>query len=139
MLRASAGYSAFGVASAIFYREFSRFWNVDTETIQTQLMSLHGHSFTLGGLFMLTVLCLEKNFALSAQKDFQKFGALYHTGLGITLLCLLTQGCLATVGRKKNYTVKLVAHLGHGLIGGGLYYFYRALSFAVKANDSIAK
>lgn len=139
MLRASAGYSAFGVASAIFHREFSRLRNVDTETIQTQLTSLHGHAFTLGGLFMLTVLSLEKNFRLSAQKDFQKFTTLYHSGLGITLLCLLIQGCLSTAGKKKSYPVKLAAHLGHGLIGGGLFYFYRALSLAIKSNQSLTQ
>lgn len=139
LARASAGYTACGLIAGAFYREYSRFWRFDTTLVQTQLRSLHTHCFSLGTMFLLIVLALEKNFHLSVQRDYKKFYGLYQSGLGITLLCMLIQGCLVTAGREKNFVVSCVAGLGHTLIGAGFFYFYRTLFAAIKSTPSKSK
>lgn len=130
-MRASGGYTAFGLVSGVFYREYSRFCGFDTSVKQTQLRTLHTHSFTLGTMFTLIVLLLEKSFNLSSQKSFKKFYSLYHSGLGITLICMLIQGTLVTSGKEKNFYVTWAAGLGHALVGAGFYYFFLTLSSSV--------
>lgn len=139
LTRASAGYTAFGLIAGVFYREYSRFWRFDTSAVQTQLRSLHTHCFSLGTIFLLIVLSLEKNFHLSAQKDFKKFYGLYHSGLGITLLCMLIQGCLVTAGKEKNFVVSCLAGVGHTLVGAGFFFFYRTLFAAIKSTPPKSK
>lgn len=135
MLRTSAEFTAFGLCSGVLYRELSRYYHFDTESTRTQLVTLHTHAFSLGGMFMLILMCLEKNFNLSAQKEFKKFSIAYHSGLGSTLLCMLIQGCLVTSGHEKNFWVSCAAGVGHSLLGVGFFYFYRVLSAAIQAQN----
>eukprot|EP00796_Vickermania_ingenoplastis_P001361 gene1361-796_t len=135
LARSSAGYTVAGLAAGVFYREFSRFHKFDTTAVQTQLRTLHTHSFALGTLFMLIVLLLEKNFNLSAQQSYKKFYGLYHSGLGITLTCMLVQGCMVTTGRERNLIVTWCAGLGHSIVGASFYFFYKTLLGAIKTSS----
>lgn len=126
--RSSAGYTAVGLLCGAFYREYSRWCKFDTASRQTQLRTVHTHCFALGTLVMLVVLVLEHNFKLSAHRDFKRFYGLYHSGLGITVMCMMIQGALETAGKTKSSVVTWIAGAGHIMVTAGLFFFHRCLS-----------
>src|SRR5262245_13118437 len=80
---AAFGYMLAGVASGLFYREFTKL-NDFPEGQFTQLGLAHTHLLTLGFVILLIVLVLEKVFALSRSKLFGWFFWLYNAGVILT-------------------------------------------------------
>jgi len=60
-------YAALGLVAGVFYREFTKF-NDFTET--TMLSGVHVHAITLGSMFFLIVLILNKLFEINGNKGF---------------------------------------------------------------------
>jgi uncharacterized integral membrane protein len=124
-------YAALGLASGVFYREFSKYNHIE----DSALGIVHGHILALGTGVFLIVLVLEKLFAISGTKAFRVFFATYNLGLPITLLMMFVRGILTdlnvALGRGLDASISGMAGIGHVLVGAGMVAFLLALRNSV--------
>ena len=80
---AAFAYMLVGVASGLFYREFTKANDFPAGEF-TQLGLAHTHLLTLGFIVLLIVLALEKLFGLSRSKLFGWFFWVYNAGVILT-------------------------------------------------------
>lgn len=131
LFHASFSYMLVGVASGLFYREFTKL-NEFPEGEFTQLGLAHTHLLTLGFIVLLIVLALEKVFDISAsRKLFNWFFGLYNAGVVLTAGMLMVHGSLTVLGEESNKMIAGIAGLGHMLITAGMIVFFLALRRAV--------
>src|SRR5690606_13088948 len=78
---AATAYLVLGLASGMFYREFTQAQGVTAADGFTQLSVVHTHLLTLGMIVLLIVLVLERVFALSRSALFGWFFWIYNLGL----------------------------------------------------------
>lgn len=124
LVRVSMFYMIFGLLAGVYYREFSKLFDF---TGQSQLGVLHTHILVLGMLFFLIVLLLERSFSLSTHKNYKKFYIIYNSGLGLTLLMMLINGSMTTMGLSISPALSGIAGLGHIILTIGLIYFFNVL------------
>lgn len=131
LLNASFIYMLVGVASGLFYREFTKLNNFP-EGEFTQLGLAHTHLLTLGFIILLIVLLLEKVFTLSrSPKLFAWFFWLYNVGVVVTSATLIWHGSLTVLGKESSAMISGIAGLGHIFITAGMIVFFVALRRAV--------
>ena len=131
LLNAAFIYMLVGVASGLFYREFTKL-NDFAEGQFTQLGLAHTHLLTLGFIVLLIVLALEKVFGISSSpKLFAWFFWLYNAGVVLTSTMLIWHGSLTVLGQESNKMISGIAGLGHMLITAGMIVFFVALRRAV--------
>ncbi|SDQ32802.1 DUF2871 domain-containing protein [Leucobacter chromiiresistens] len=131
LLNAAFIYMLVGVASGLFYREFTKL-NDFPEGQFTQLGLAHTHLLTLGFMLLLIVLVVERVFAISrSPKLFAWFFWLYNAGVFITSATLIWHGSLTVLGRESNAMIAGIAGLGHIAITAGMIVFFVALRRAV--------
>ena len=131
LLNASFIYMIAGVASGLFYREFTKL-NDFPEGGSTQLGLAHTHLLTLGFIVLLIVLALEKVFTLSrSPRLFAWFFWLYNAGVILTSAMLIWHGSLTVLGEESTKMIAGIAGLGHMLITAGMIVFFVALRRAV--------
>lgn len=120
-------YMLVGVASGLFYREFTKL-NDFPEGEFTQLGLAHTHLLTLGFMVLLIVLVLEKVFTLSrSPKLFAWFFWVYNAGVVITSAMLITHGMLTVLGAEPSKMIAGIAGLGHMLLTAGMILLFLAL------------
>lgn len=131
LLNATFFYLLAGVGSGFFYREFTKF-NDFPEGQFTQLGLAHTHLLTLGMVFLLIVLVIEKVFSISRNpKLFAAFFWLYNSGVVLTSMMLIVHGSLTVLGKESSAMIAGIAGLGHMLLTAGLIVFFVALRRAV--------
>lgn len=131
LLNAAFIYMLVGVASGLFYREFTKLNNFP-EGQFTQLGLAHTHLLTLGFIVLLIVLVIEKVFVISqSRKLFLWFFWLYNAGVILTSAMLIWHGSLTVVGQESNNMIAGIAGLGHMLITAGMIIFVVSLRRAV--------
>ena len=131
LLNASFIYMLVGVASGLFYREFTKM-NDFPEGQFTQLGLAHTHLLTLGFIVLLIVLALEKVFMISrSPRLFAWFFWLYNAGVILTSGMLIWHGSLTVLGQESSAMIAGIAGLGHILIAAGMIVFFVALRRAV--------
>lgn len=131
LLYASMIYLVIGVASGLFYREFTKL-NEFPEGQFTQLGLAHTHLLTLGFIVLLIVLVLEKVFTLSRSPGlFAWFFWLYNAGVVLTSGMLIWHGSLTVLGQESSAMIAGIAGMGHMLITAGMIVFFLALRRAV--------
>ncbi len=131
LLNAAFIYMLVGVASGLFYREFTKM-NDFAEGQFTQLGLAHTHLLTLGFIVLLIVLALEKVFGISSSpKLFAWFFWLYNAGVVLTSAMLIWHGSFTVLGQESNKMISGIAGLGHMLITAGMIVFFVALRRAV--------
>ncbi len=131
LLNASFIYMIAGVASGLFYREFTKL-NDFPEGGSTQLGLAHTHLLTLGFIVLLIVLALEKVFTISrSPRLFAWFFWLYNAGVILTSAMLIWHGSLTVLGEESTKMIAGIAGLGHMLITAGMIVFFVALRRAV--------
>ena len=131
LLNASFIYMLAGVASGLFYREFTKL-NGFPEGGFTQLGLAHTHLLTLGFIVLLIVLVIEKVFRISrSPKLFAWFFWLYNAGVILTSAMLIWHGSLTVLGDESNAMIAGIAGLGHIAITSGMIVFSGALRRAV--------
>ncbi|EPY29649.1 hypothetical protein STCU_04372 [Strigomonas culicis] len=136
LARSSMNYTLFGLAGGFYYRELTRHVGFD-RAFPTQLRAFHTHCISLGTLYFLLVLVLEKQFKLSKQKDYKKFYISYNIGLGFTLLMMLAHGTMTVLGKEESsHWMRWPAGLGHLGLSTGFYYFFKVLRAAIR--DDVA-
>lgn len=122
----SLTYLVIGLGAGVVYREATR-WLDFTST--TKLSLLHTHTLTLGMLFFLVALLLEKQWQLSRSRWFGRFFWLYNSGL------MLTLGMMAYIGAQQltgpyqpSGMIAGISGIGHILLAAGLGCFFASLS-----------
>ncbi len=131
LLNASFAYMLAGVASGLFYREFTKI-NGFPEGQFTQLGLAHTHLLTLGFIVLLIVLVLERVFTISrSPKLFAWFFWLYNAGVILTSAMLVWHGSLTVLGQESTKMIAGIAGLGHMLVTAGMIVLFVALRRAV--------
>lgn len=133
-------YMILGVASGLFYREFTKV-NDFVEGQYTQLSVVHTHLLVLGFIMLLLVLILEKTFALSKnRKLFVWFLGTYNAGVILTAGMQLTHGILTVLGIESSAMISGIAGLGHMSISAGMILLFVMLrrSIVVKTAAELA-
>ncbi len=124
-------YMIAGVASGLFYREFTKL-NGFPEGKFTQLGLVHTHLLTLGFIVLLIALVIEKVFRISrSPKLFAWFFWLYNAGVILTSGMLIWHGSLTVLGQESSKMIAGIAGLGHMLLTAGMVVFFVALRRAV--------
>jgi hypothetical protein len=131
LLNASFIYMLVGVASGLFYREFTKA-NEVTDATFTQLSVVHTHLLTLGFIVLLIVLVLEKVFTITrSPRLFAWFFWLYNAGLILTAGMMIWHGILTVLGQESTAMIAGIAGLGHILLTAAMIVFFIALRRAV--------
>jgi hypothetical protein len=133
---AAFGYMLVGVASGLFYREFTKL-NGFPEGEFTQLGLAHTHLLTLGFIILLIVLVLEKVFALSRSKLFSWFFWIYNTGVVVTSAMLIWHGSLTVLGEESSKMIAGIAGAGHILVTAGMVLLFLALGRALRRGSAV--
>lgn len=124
-------YMALGVASGLFYREFTKA-NDFAEGGWTQLSVVHTHLLVLGFLVPLVVLLLEKAFTLSAHKKlYAWFLGTYNAGVLVTAGMMVVHGMLTVLGKESSAMIAGIAGLGHMLLTAGMILLFIMLRRSV--------
>lgn len=127
-------YMALGVASGLFFREFTKL-NDFPEGAWTQLSVVHTHLLVLGFIVLLIVLVLEKVFGLSQHhKLFAWFLWTYNLGVVLTAAMLTTHGMLTILGAESSKMISGIAGLGHMLLTAGMILLFVMLRRSVSAS-----
>ncbi|WP_164234554.1 DUF2871 domain-containing protein [Microbacterium hydrocarbonoxydans] len=126
LFSAAFAYLVLGVASGLFYREFTKI-NGFPEGAPTQLGLVHTHLLVLGFVVLLLVLLLENAFALSESRLFRWFFWTYNAGLVLTSAMLVWHGSLTVLGEESSKMIAGIAGLGHILLSAGLVLLFLAL------------
>lgn len=133
LLSTSFVYMILGVASGLFYREYTK--ATDTLGVDTQLSTLHTHFLALGMLVFLIVLALDAVLSLSGRRSFTVFYWTYNIGLVLTVVMQGVRGILTLDGQDPATTTAAIpgiAGLGHMILTAGLVALFVALRAAVK-------
>lgn len=126
LFTAAFAYMLVGVASGLFYREFTKL-NDFPEGGATQLGLVHTHLLVLGFIVLLIVLLLEKAFALSESRLFGWFFWLYNAGLVLTSAMMIWHGSLTVLGQESSGMIAGIAGIGHILLSAGMILLFLAL------------
>ncbi|MCT2177539.1 DUF2871 domain-containing protein [Brachybacterium muris] len=132
LLNTALAYMVLGLASGVFYREYTKLTGNLGEP--TQLSTLHTHLLVLGMLVFLVVLALEATLRLSGRRSFSVFYWTYNVGLVITIVMMVVRGVLTLDGADPAETTAAIpgiAGLGHMLLTVGLVALFVALRSAV--------
>lgn len=121
-------YMVLGLIMGVFYREFTKINNFDGKTV---LGIVHTHALTLGFIFFILVLLLEKNFNLSKIKSFNIWNIFYNVSLIYVLVTLSLRGIMQVLGSDFN-GLSHIAGLGHALLGISLIWFAIIVNKAIK-------
>lgn len=136
---AAATYLGFGLTIGVFYREWTRVFDaVD----RSQLNTLHTHTLILGTFFFLIVLALEKLFQISEKQEasFKQWFIVHNVGLAWTLLAMLANGIVHTMGNGDSWGAAQsgIAGLGHIILTVGFVWFFVLLNKAIKRSEKAA-
>src|SRR5699024_5877344 len=136
LFRACLAYMVVGVASGLFYREFTKA-NDFAEGQFTQLGVVHTHLLTLGFIVLLIVLVLEKVFVLShSPKLFTWFFWLYNAGVVLTAAMMVWHGSLTVLGRESTSMIAGIAGLGHIFLTVAMILFFIVLGGAISNTET---
>lgn len=132
---ASSIYLALGLASGLYYREFTKANDYTAADGFTQLSVVHTHLLTLGVMVLLTVLALEKVFTLSNSKTFNWFFWVYNLGLVVSAATLTINGTLHVLGQETSKALTGISGSGHILLTAGLILLFVALGKSINSHD----
>lgn len=136
LLYTAFAYAAVGVASGLFYREFTKI-NDFPEGQSSQLGLAHTHLLMLGFFAFLIFLALEKAFAMSrSRKLWAWFFWLYNAGVVLTAAMLILHGSLTVVGAESSKMIAGIAGLGHMLITAGIIVLFFAARAAIRRPET---
>ncbi len=131
---ASFVYLLLGLASGLFYREFTKINDFTAADGFTQLSVVHTHLLTLGVIVLLIVLLLEKTFELSKSRAFGWFFWIYNLGLVVTAVGMTVNGTLTVLGIEMSKALAGISGSGHIILTAGLLLLFFALWKRVAAS-----
>ena len=119
LYRGAMIYTIAGLSFGVFYREFTKMQGF---TGKTMLSILHVHTLTLGLLFFLILMLMEKQFTLTAAKRFKGWFITYNIALVGTLASMLTRGVIQVLGTDIS-GLNHIAGTFHTLMAVALVWF----------------
>lgn len=129
LYRLAATWTALGLLSGLAYREITRSHDF---TDRTQLAFAHTHLLALGTLMTLTLLILERVFALSTSRWFRPGLWTYTAGVAVTVTMLIVNGVRTVYGHASTAAYAGVSGLGHITVTVGFVLLFLALGDAVR-------
>ncbi len=124
---AASVYLVLGLASGLFYREFTKAHDYTAADGFTQLSVVHTHLLTLGVIVLLIALALEKVFGLSRSPLFSWFFWLYNVGLVISSGTMVVNGVLHVLGESSSAALAGISGSGHIILTAALILLFVAL------------
>lgn len=117
-------YTVLGLLGGLFYRELTK---AQDFTGVTQLSVVHTHLLTLGTVFFLIAIALEKSLRLSSGRLFNAFFWTYHAGLLLSTGIMTAHGIMTVLGQQAGPAIAGPAGLGHVLLTIALVLFFVCL------------
>jgi hypothetical protein len=117
----------------MYYRELTKAHDF---TGKTELAVTHTHLLSLGTLFFLIVLVLEKAFTLSASRVYRWFFWVYNVGVLWTVAFMAIIGTRQVLGHEPGPAVSGPAGLGHIILTVGFVLLFVCLYGPVTARRS---
>jgi hypothetical protein len=121
-------YMILGLLGGFFYRTYTQMVHFDGSTM---LSLVHTHLLTLGMLFFLILMGLEKQFRFMTTKWGRLFFWHYNGGLLLTVGMMIVHGVMQVQNIQAGAAVAGIAGLGHMLLTVGLAFLFAALKPAV--------
>lgn len=121
-------YLILGLIMGVFYREFTKINGFEGQTV---LSVVHTHTLTLGFMFFILVLLLEKSFKISNNKGIKGWCILYNVSLLYVLATFIARGVLQVLG-KDFAGLSHIAGLGHAFLGVALIWFVIIVNKSIK-------
>lgn len=135
----SAGvYLVLGLAGGLFYRELTKAHGFPESSV-SQLGVLHTHLLTLGFIFFLVILVLDRVFGLGGDKLFKPFFWIYNGGLALTVGTMAVHGTLTVLGEESTAAVSGIAGMGHIIVTVALLILMVSLTRLVWASTRSSK
>jgi len=133
LFTSAAVWTTLGLASGLFYREFTRQRDFSGFT---QLSVAHTHALALGTTILLVVLAVTKVFRLDADRRLRWFLLFWNVGLGLTFTMMLMKGSLQVLGAAfaDSPMIAGISGLGHMTLTGSFVLFFLILRPALKAD-----
>ena len=126
-------YAVAALAGGVFYREFTKF---NGFVGATALGKVHVHLFVLGMIWFLLVALFADRCPIEKQKGFRLALPLYHVGVTLSAVMLLTRGIPQVLGTAlsagMDAAISGLAGLGHVCVGVGLVLFLLAFRKAAQ-------
>lgn len=136
LFTSAAVWTGLGLASGLFYREFTR--QTDFTGV-TQLSVAHTHAFALGTTVLLVVLALAKAFSLDHDRRLRLFLLFWNAGLTLTFGMMLVKGSLQVLDVPFATSPMLagVSGLGHMTLAGTFVLFFLILRRALRTDAAV--
>lgn len=131
---AATTYLVLGLASGLYYREFTKTNDYTAADGFTQLSVVHTHVLTLGVMMLLIVLVLEKVFTLSNSKTFGWFFWIYNLGLVVTSTAMTVNGTLHVLGHEASNALIGISGSGHMLLTAGFVLLFVAIGSGIRSD-----
>ncbi len=130
---ASVTYLVIGLASGVFYREFTRAYSFDGPT---SLSTIHTHTLVLGTIFFLVLLALDKHFELSERKQFSGWFWLYNIGLTWTVAALSVRGIVEITAGGDAWSPAFsgISGIGHILLAISWVWLFRIIYLSIRGD-----
>lgn len=123
----SFGFLIAGLLSGVFYREYSKFFNLSK--VHTTLGLVHPHFLVLGVLFILLIGLVNCHFCLAEEKQMQTAVMIYALGTagsGVMLLVrgicdvLTRSGRVHELSRDAEITISAFSGVFHIVLSAGI-------------------
>lgn len=128
LLDTSFKYMILGLASGVFYREFTKFKSFEGVT---RLSYLHPHFLVLGMFGFLIVMLLDHAFSISSHHKFKRFYLTYNIGLLTTALMLFVRGMTevlnSPLSKGMSAAISGIAGLSHIILTAGMMFLFSIL------------
>lgn len=138
IFRAAAAWTAVGLASGLFYREFTKANGVPGGT---QLAVVHTHTLVLGTMMMLLWFLLVGVWpGLARRRSFRAGFWVWQAGLALTTGGMLVKGCLQVLKRAAadSPAIAGVSGLGHMTLSAAFVLLFVALAGVARGADADA-
>src|SRR5690606_12642766 len=131
--RSAATWTVLGLASGLYYREFTKANNVSGGT---QLALTHTHALALGTLTLLVLLALAASLDITDRR-FRWGIIVWQAGLGLTFGAMLVKGSLQVLNHAAADSPALagVAGLGHMTLTAAFVLLFLGLGAALSAGE----
>jgi len=131
LYRAAATWTALGLASGLFYREFTKMNGVPGGT---QLALAHTHALALGTTMLLVFLALCAAFSMAERRRFRWGVYVWNAGLALTFAGLMTKGILQVLGNSfaTSPAIAGFSGLGHMTLTVAFVLLFMDLGAALK-------
>lgn len=128
LIHTSFLYAMLGIASGVFYREFTKF---NGFTGKTTLAFTHLHMLVLGMLLFLVLALFDLQTDLTEQKKFKPFFVLYNIGLPLMVIMLYVRGIPQVLGlslsKGADAAISGMAGIAHLILTAGLVFMFLCL------------